>query len=576
MGALKDILFFIILLGVLIFVHELGHFVWAKIFGVKVFKFSLGFGRKLVGFRRGETEYLISAIPLGGYVKMLGEGPEGGDGVDASVPDDPEARRPEDAGRALTDKPMWQRAVIIVGGPAMNLLFPILIYFVVFLGRDSILPASVGTVLAGTPAATAGLQPGDVILEVDGTAVHGFEDVVAEVEGRPGEPLEFRIRRGDQEFTRSITPAATEEVIPILGFVNEVGRIGVSPYYRAPILGPAGSPGPVAEPIDSAAGPLDLQPFDEVIGVNGRRIRRHIDLERSHVGPDGKLDVGLLRGAPVLTGLGTLFVAGAVRWSARAPAGTPLDRALGVTSSDLVVSRVRPGSPADLGGLRVGDRLLRLDDKPLVTWLDVQLVPGHDAAGKHVLLVARDGRELPVTVDLQPETWRDPLGQEHQRFSLGVGGYTRAQTDDPVPNPNRVSRAFFGAFDETWDVIRLTALGFAAIFQGRVGVDTIGGPVLIFDVAAQSAEAGALSFLWAMALISINLGILNLLPIPILDGGQLLFFGVESVRRKPLSRKFKERAQFVGLILILALVALALRNDIARRWSDILGLFGCN
>lgn len=568
MGALKDILFFIILLGVLIFVHELGHFVWAKIFGVKVFKFSLGFGRKLVGFRRGETEYLISAIPLGGYVKMLGEGPEGGDGVDASVPDDPEARRPEDAGRALTDKPLWQRAVIIVGGPAMNLVFPILIYFVVFLGRDTLLPASVGTVLAGTPAAEAGLQPGDVILEVDGAAVHGFEDVVAEVQDRPGERLEFRIRRGDEEFTRAITPAPTEEVIPILGFVNEVGRIGVSPYYRAPILGPIDPAAP--------AGPLDLQPFDEIVAVDGRRIRRHIDLERSRVGPAGTIDVGLLRGAPVLTGLGTLFVAEAVRLSARATAGAPVDRALGVTTSDLVVSRVRPGSAADRGGLRVGDRLLRLDGKPLATWLDVQLVPERDAAGPHTFVVARDGRELPVTVDLQPETWRDPLGQEHQRFSLGVGGYTRSLTDDPVPNPNRVSRAFFGAFNETRDVIRLTALGFAAIFQGRVGVDTIGGPVLIFDVAAQSAEAGAVSFLWAMALISINLGILNLLPIPILDGGQLLFFAVEAARRKPFSRKFKERAQFVGLVLILALVALALRNDIARRWSDILGLFGCN
>ncbi len=566
MGALRDILFFIILLGVLIFVHELGHFMWAKIFGVKVFKFSLGFGRTLIGFRRGETEYVVSAIPLGGYVKMLGEGPEGGDGVDATVSDDPEARRPEDAGRALTDKPMWQRAVIIIGGPAMNLLFPIFIYFFLFLGRDTILPASVGTVFAGTPAAAADLQPGDLIVEVDGTTVHGFEDVVAEVEGRPGEPLEFRIRRGDQEFTRTITPAVAEEVIPIIGFVNEVGRIGVSPFYRAPILGPA----------EPTAEPLDLQPFDEVFTLDGRRVRRHIDLERSRVRADGTLDVGLLRGAAVRTGLGTVFVAEAVRLSAHAPAGTPADRALGATTSDLLVSRVRPGSPGDRGGLQVGDRLLRLDDKPLVTWLDVQLSPERDSAGPHTFLVDRDGRERRVTVELHPETWRDPLGQEHQRFSLGVSGYTRSQTDDPVPNPNRVSRAFFGAFEETGHVIHLTALGFAAIFQGRVGVDTIGGPVLIFDVAAQSAEAGATSFLWAMALISINLGILNLLPIPILDGGQLLFFGIEAVRRKPLSRKFKERAQFVGLVLILALVALALRNDIARRWTDILGLFGCN
>ena len=140
MGGLRDILFFIILLGVLIFVHELGHFMWAKIFGVKVLKFSLGFGRKLVGFRRGETEYLLSAIPLGGYVKMLGESAAGGDGVSDEVPEDSEVRTPEDRGRALADKPLWQRSIILVGGPVMNLIFPLFIYFFVLLGRDTIGP----------------------------------------------------------------------------------------------------------------------------------------------------------------------------------------------------------------------------------------------------------------------------------------------------------------------------------------------------------------------------------------------------------------------------------------------------
>ena len=160
-------------------------------------------------------------------------------------------------------------------------------------------------------------------------------------------------------------------------------------------------------------------------------------------------------------------------------------------------------------------------------------------------------------------------------MAAGPAASPRSRPEEPISNPNRLSRAFFGAFTETGNVIRLTALGFAAIFQGKVSVSTIGGPVLIFDVASHSAEAGATTFLWAMALISINLGILNLLPIPILDGGQLLFFAIEAVRRKPLSRRTREIAQTVGLVLILALVALALKNDIARKWSDIVGLFGC-
>jgi regulator of sigma E protease len=566
MGPLKDIVFFIILLGVLIFVHEFGHFMWAKIFGVKVLKFSLGFGRRLIGFRRGETEYAISMIPLGGYVKMLGEGPEGGDAVDDRVPEESGPRPETDRGRALTDKPLWQRSIVLVGGPVMNLIFPIFIYFFVYLGRATLIPASVGTVFAGTPAAEAGLQPGDVIVSVDGTHTYGFEDVVDVVEGRPGELLEFVIRRGDKELRLEITPAVAQNVIPILGTVDEVGRIGVSPYYRSSILGPPPADAP----------PDGLLAFDEVVTLNGKRVRRLIDLERTLAPPDGKLDVGLLRAAPRATGLGTIFVAAAVRAALTAAPGRPVAEALRATTSDLVVSSVHPGSAADLGGLQVGDRLLALDGKPLVTWMDTRLSPETDPAGKHTLLVSRAGRELTLTLDLRPETFRDPLGQEQQRYSLGAGGYLRSSTDDPIANPNRVSRAFSGALDETWNVMRLTALGFAAIFQGRVSVSTIGGPVLIFDVAAQSAEAGATSFLWAMALISINLGILNLLPIPILDGGQLVFFAIEAVRRKPLSRRTKDIAQTVGLVLILALVALALRNDIARKWTDILGLFGCN
>jgi regulator of sigma E protease len=566
MGWLKDIAFFIILLGVLIFVHELGHFMWAKIFGIKVLKFSLGFGRKLVGFRRGETEYVISAVPLGGYVKVLGEGPEGGDGAANQVPDDPEARSPADRGRAVGDKPRWQRAVFLVGGPVMNLVFPVFIYFFVLLGRATILPASVGTVFAGTPAAQAGLQPGDVIVAVDGTATYGFEDVVDQVEDRPGEPLTFRVRRGSSEFTTTIKPALAENVIPILGVVEEVGRIGVSPYYRTSVLGPPGSAGEA----------LGFQAFDEIVAVNGRRVRRLIDLERTPVPQDGRLDVGLLRAAPVATGLGTVFVAGALRLSVAGTNGGSVAQALHASSSDLVVCRVRPGSAAAMAGLLVGDRLLRLDDKPLVTWLDVQLTPEHDTAGDHALVVSRAGREIPLRLEVHPEAYRDPLGQEQQRYSIGASGYARSSTDDVIANPNRVSRAFRGAFAETWNVIRLTGLGFAAIFQGRVSVESIGGPVLIFDVASQSAEAGAVTFLWAMALISINLGLLNLLPIPILDGGQLLFLAIEAVRRKPLGRRTREIAQWVGLVLILALVVLALRNDIARRWSDIIGLFGCN
>jgi regulator of sigma E protease len=170
---------------------------------------------------------------------------------------------------------------------------------------------------------------------------------------------------------------------------------------------------------------------------------------------------------------------------------------------------------------------------------------------------------------IRGEPFVDSLGQEHERHEIGAGGYNRASFDDPIPNPNRIGRAFHGALAETANVIHLTALGFVAIFSGKVSVETIGGPVLIFDVAAQSADAGAGAFLYMMALISINLGLLNLLPIPVLDGGHLIFLAVEAIRRKPLSNRVREVAQTVGLVLILLLVALALRNDIARKWTAL-------
>jgi regulator of sigma E protease len=561
MFHLIDILFFVILLGVLIFVHELGHFLLAKAFGVKVFKFSLGFGPRLVGFRKGETEYLLSAVPLGGYVKMLGESGSGGDGEDDTVPDDPEARRPEDVGRALTDKPRWQRALIMAGGPVMNLLFPILLYFVVLLGRNEIAPPSIGTVLPGTPAAEAGLLPGDRVLAIDDETIYGFEDLVDLVEDSPGETLAFRVRRGEETLDLRITPKATDKVLPVIGSVGEVGRIGVAPYYRAAVLG---HPGPGA--------PAGIETFDEIVALDGTPVRRYLDLERHETGASGRLDVGLLRGAPVAVGLGTLVLAAPHRVVVPAAPGTPAAEAIAATPAELVVSRVTPGGAAAKAGLRPGDLLLALDGKPLIGWHDVQLESGSDVEGEHTLLVAR-GDAPPLTLQpvIRGEPFVDSLGQEHERHEIGAGGYNRASFDDPIPNPNRIGRAFHGALAETANVIHLTALGFVAIFSGKVSVETIGGPVLIFDVAAQSADAGAGAFLYMMALISINLGLLNLLPIPVLDGGHLIFLAVEAIRRKPLSNRVREVAQTVGLVLILLLVALALRNDIARKWTALFG-----
>ena len=151
------LLYFVIFIGVLIFVHEMGHFIFAKLFDVKVLKFSLGFGPKMLGFRKGETEYVVAWVPLGGFVRMLGEDPD--DDV-----------RPLDEGRAFHQKPLWQRYIVILAGPAFNLIFPVIIYFIFFAAQTHLPPSTVGTVFQGQPAAEAGLMPGDRIVAIDSTA----------------------------------------------------------------------------------------------------------------------------------------------------------------------------------------------------------------------------------------------------------------------------------------------------------------------------------------------------------------------------------------------------------------------
>jgi len=174
--------YFILFIGPLIFVHELGHFLFAKLFDVKVLKFSLGFGPRAVGFHKGETEYVVAWFPLGGYVKMLGEDPN-------------DEIKPDDQGRAFNQKPLWQRYIIVLAGPAFNLIFPIIIYFFFFAGQDSLAPAVVGRVIIGRPAAEAELRPGDRILAIDGTEVRYWDTMKDLIADRAGEPIRFTIER---------------------------------------------------------------------------------------------------------------------------------------------------------------------------------------------------------------------------------------------------------------------------------------------------------------------------------------------------------------------------------------------
>src|SRR5690606_14820591 len=220
----------VILLGGLIFVHELGHFLVAKAFRVKVLTFSLGFGPRILGFRLGETDYRLSLLPLGGYVKMAGEDPNN------PLPE-------EDRGRGFLEQPAWKRMLISLAGPAFNLIFPILAYFAVFSAQTEAIAPVVGQVVPGMPAAEAGLLPGDRIVEIEGERIYAFQDLRRHIDPNPGRSLRVVVERDGERLDMRITPTTVEESDPIETL--KVGKIGIIPNPAAPVVGITG-PGTAA------------------------------------------------------------------------------------------------------------------------------------------------------------------------------------------------------------------------------------------------------------------------------------------------------------------------------------------
>ena len=371
------VIYAIIVLGILIFVHELGHFLLAKMLGVGVEKFSLGFGPKLLGKKIGETEYLLSAFPLGGYVKMFGEGGfiEGGEQDPRPVDENAQSGElsepvmreltEDEKARSFAHKPVLARIAIVMAGPIFNLLFAWLIFIVLFTIGVPAVTTKIGEAVKDKPAVRAGMQGGDVIIAINGKAIDRWDQIAEGVAASKGKPLELSVKRGEQQLTFNITPEA---------------RISKNLFGEQ---------------------------------VNGY--------------------------------------------------------AIGVASAgEIVTERFNP--------------------------------------------------------------WR----------------------------------AFIKGSEQTWKVIDLTVMSLVKMVQRIVPMDSVGGPIMIAKMAGDQASAGIAPFLAFMALLSVNLGILNLLPVPVLDGGHLLFFFCEMVFRRPVPQKIREYAQQIGMVLLLGLMVLAFYNDIIR------------
>ncbi|MDO9624381.1 MAG: RIP metalloprotease RseP [Pseudomonas sp.] len=449
MSALYMIVGTLIALGVLVTFHEFGHFWVARRCGVKVLRFSVGFGTPLVRWHdRQGTEFVIAAIPLGGYVKMLDE-------REGDVP-------PEQFDQSFNRKSVRQRIAIVAAGPIANFMLALVFFWAVaMLGSQQVRPV-IGAVAAGSLAAEAGLQAGQEIVAVNGAPTTGWAAVNLQLVRRLGETGTLNINVRDEGST-----------------ADSPRQVVLKDWLRG-----ADEPNPIAA--------LGIRPWRPVL-------------------------------LPVL-------------------------------------AQLDPKGPAQAAGLKIGDRVLMLNNEPLDEWQQlvdrVQAMPAQPV----ILLVERDGRDVQVAVNLAAR------GEGEAR-----SGYLGAGVEGVEWPAEMLREVSFGPLEavvegvrRTWSMSMLTLDSLKKMLFGELSVKNLSGPITIAKVAGASAESGLGDFLNFLAYLSISLGVLNLLPIPVLDGGHLLYYLVEWVRGRPLSERVQGWGMQIGISLVIGVMLLALINDLGR------------
>lgn len=565
-----DLIFFTVLISSLIFVHEMGHFLFAKAFGVKVITFSVGFGPKVLRFSGRETEYCISLLPLGGYVKMLEESKS-------------DLVMPEDRNRTFESLPIYKRVIIVLAGPAMNLIFPVLLYFSVFLTEGPFAPPTVGVVLPEHPASGV-LLPGDRIMAVGGVEVGTFEEVKRIVERSPGETLNFKVFRDNEHIELEVVAQERRRHLE-LDIVQRYGAIGIQPNAPAAVVGIVSG--------ESPAYRAGLRTFDVVTFVAGRPINRYMDLERELENNRGvTVPVTYMRPQPVPGTLGGLadmavYEAGVVSLTPNAQGETFTERT-GIELADRYAATVPKGSYLYQAGLRPGDRIVALDGQKIPAWSTFvdRLAESLDEDHRLDFVAARDNRERSGNFRVRREDFVSEAGRRFSRYILPCGSWANMvergesacdaasvrqwlplSLEDRVEHPSPIRYAFEKSVDRTIAATKFISVAFVRLAQGRLSLEEISGPIAIYEIAGQERRKGTEYFIWVMAMISINLGLLNLLPIPVLDGGHFLFFLVEGITRRTLPMRVREVAHILGMGLLLFLMGVAFKNDIEKRWD---------
>ncbi|HUT02639.1 MAG TPA: RIP metalloprotease RseP [bacterium] len=430
---LFTILMFLVVLGILVLVHELGHFGAAKSLGVRVDKFSIGFWPKLFGIKRGETEYMVSLIPWGGYVKIAGQ-------------EEPEGDEPKHY--ELCSRGKLQRLYVYIAGPFANfalaaLLFPLIYMLGISVSAYIDQPAMVGWVEESSPAAMAGIAYGDTIVEVMDSPTPTWEAALTEIGSRPGQHISMVVERDGRHRTVSLT-------------VAEERRYGAG-----------------------------------VIGV-----------------------------------------------------GMPIPP---------VIENVMPARPAKRAGLEAGDVVLNINAVKVSDWMQLRDAVKASDGKPLVMQVKRGERVLKLTV--VPE-----FSDELESFAIGIGA---------PPSPRKMMRYSFGesiyrGVQKLFSTMGLTLEVLCRLITGEASIKSLGGPIMIARVAGQYARAGTTPLLELIAFLSVQLFILNLLPIPVLDGGHVLFLGIEAATKRPVSLKFKEAATRIGFAVLIGFMLLVSYNDILR------------
>lgn len=439
------ILAFLLVIGVLVTFHEFGHFLAARLCGVKVLTFSIGFGKPFFTRTIGETEWRVAWIPLGGFVRMLDE-------REAPVAS-------QDRARAFNQRPVWQRMIIVLAGPVANLLLAVLLFAVTMSGQQSQLKPLVGTVLAQTAAAAAGVKPGDKVVAVNGEAVGDWgqlREAMGMAIANDGKLVLLLEQGGQQRAARFDLPAFGLSQLD----QDTLGKLGLMPTRYLP-----------------------------------------------------------------------------------------------------QIAAVLPDGAAARAGLKAGDRLQAVNGQPLPSW-EAWVSWIHNHPGQQLAVsVLRDGKllQLPVRPDVVVQDGGNVgrIGAAPMLDKAWMASLTQRVTVAP-------GEALLAALKRTGELCRHTLSTLGAMVAGGVSLDALSGPLTIAEYAGKSADVGLMALLEFMALISVSLGVFNLLPVPMLDGGHLLYHVAEWIRGRPLPDRVYEVGQRLGMAFILMVMMLALFNDFAR------------